>query len=86
MPRGVGMVSLVLIAGAVIGGLIGELLISVQALSSINPYLIKTITIVDIPAVTINLYIIKFIVGLSLTPNLISILGAISAVMLFRRM
>jgi len=86
MRKDVGMVSLFLITGAVIGGLIGELLTSVEALSSITPYLIKTFTIFDVPAVTINLYIIQFIVGLSLHPNLISIFGAIIAVLLSRRM
>jgi hypothetical protein len=81
----VGMVTLFLIAGAVIGGLLGELLAGVQALSGITPYLVKTFTIFDIPPVTINLYIIQLVVGLSLHPNLISILGAIFAIFLFRR-
>lgn len=85
MKKDAGMIVLFLIAGAVIGGLLGELLSGIQALTSITPYLVKTFTIFDIPPVTINLYILQLVVGLSLHPNLISILGAIFAILLFRR-
>lgn len=85
MRKDAGMVILFLIVGTVIGGLLGELLTSVQALSSITPYLVKTFTIFDIPPVTINLFVVKFIVGLSLHPNLISVFGAVLALVLFRR-
>lgn len=86
MKKDVGMVMLFLIAGAVIGGLLGELLNSIQSLSGITPYLVKNYTIIDIPPVAIDLYILKIIVGLSLHPNMISILGAIFAILLFRRL
>jgi hypothetical protein len=86
VKKEVGLIPLFLIAGAVIGGFLGEILTSIQALSGITPYLVKTFPIFDIPPVTINLYIVKFIVGLSLHPNFISILGAIAAYLLFRRL
>lgn len=85
MKRDAGMMVLFFIVGAVIGGLLGELLSGVQALSSIAPYLVKTFTIFDIPPVTINLYIVRLVVGLSLHPNLISVLGAILAIYLLRK-
>lgn len=85
MKKDTGMVALFLILGAVIGGLLGELLNSAQVLTSVAPYLTQTFTILDIPPVTINLYIIQLVVGLSLHPNLISILGAILAIFLLRR-
>lgn len=85
MKKDAVMVVIFFIAGAVIGGLLGELLNGVQALASITPYLVKTFTIFDIPPVTINLYIIQLVIGLSLHPNLISVLGAILAIYLLRR-
>jgi hypothetical protein len=85
MKKDAGMVVFFFIAGAVIGGLIGELLNSIQALASITPYLVKTFPIFDIPPATINLYIVQLVVGLSLHPNLISIFGAILAIFLLRR-
>ncbi|HBS60293.1 MAG TPA: DUF4321 domain-containing protein [Firmicutes bacterium] len=85
VKKDAGMVVIFLIVGAVFGGLLGELLNSFQALAGLAPYLVKTFTILDIPPVTINLYIVQFVVGLSLHPNIISIVGAILAVFLLRR-
>lgn len=79
-----GMLALFLILGAVLGGILGEL-ISGWSLGGITPFLVKTFPIFDLPPITINLYIIKLIVGLSLHPNLISILGVVAAYFVFRR-
>lgn len=85
MKKDAGMMVLFFIVGAVIGGLLGELLSGIQALSSITPYLVKTFTIFDIPPITINLYIVQLVAGLSLHPNLISVIGALLAIYLLRR-
>lgn len=85
MKKDAGMVAIFLIVGAVFGGLLGELLNSLDMLAGIAPYLVKTFTILDIPPVTVNLYIVQVVVGLSLHPNIISIFGAILAVFLLRR-
>lgn len=83
--RGVGILILFLITGAILGGLLGELIAGSTALSGLAPYLIKTFSILDVPPVVINLYVIKLVVGFALNPNLISILGVIVAIVLFRR-
>jgi len=79
------MFLLFLITGAVLGGIIGELLADSTLLAGVAPYLIKPFPIFDLPPVTINLYVIKLVVGFALYPNLISILGIIAAILLFRR-
>lgn len=83
--KGFGMLALFLVTGAVLGGIIGELIASSSMLSGIAPYLVKQFLIFDLPPVSINLYVVKLIVGFALYPNLISILGIIVAVILFRR-
>ncbi|HMM22805.1 MAG TPA: DUF4321 domain-containing protein [Selenomonadales bacterium] len=79
-----GVLALFLILGAVLGGILGEL-IAGWSLGGITPFLVKTFPIFDQPPVTINLYIIQLVIGLSLHPNLISLLGVIAAYFVFRR-
>lgn len=81
--RSFWMVVLFLVLGAIIGGLLGEL-ISGFSLGGLTPYLVKTYPIFDMSPVTVNLYVIKFVFGLSFHPNLISILGMIIAYILIR--
>lgn len=78
-----GTLALFLILGAVFGGILGEM-ISGWALGGLTPYLVKTFPVFDIPPITVNLYIIKLIIGLSLHPNLISILGVVAAYIVFK--
>lgn len=80
-----GLLILFLVTGAVIGGILGELLASTTILGGLAPYLVKTFPIFDLPPVTLNLYVIKLIIGFSLHPNLISIVGILVAIFLFRR-
>ena len=80
-----GMLLLFMITGAVFGGILGEFLSGVDALANWSPYLVKTFLILDVPPVSINLYIVRFMLGFALQPNLISILGMIAATLLFRR-
>lgn len=82
--KGFGLLALFLILGAVLGGILGEL-IAGWPLGGITPYLVKTFPIFDLPPITINLYIVKFVFGMALHPNLISILGVVGAYFLFRR-
>lgn len=78
------VLALFLILGAVLGGILGEL-ISDWPMGGVTPYLVKTFPIFDLPPITINLYVIKLILGFSLHPNLISILGVVAAYIVFRR-
>lgn len=83
--KGYGMLLLFLITGAVFGGILGELISRVDTLAGVAPYLIKTFLVLDVPPVSINLYVVRFMVGFALQPNLISIFGMIAAILLFRR-
>jgi len=83
--KGFGMLALFVITGAVLGGIIGEIIADSTLLTGVAPYLVKQFLIFDLPPVTINLYVIKLVIGFALYPNLISILGIIAAVALFRR-
>lgn len=83
--KGFGMLALFVITGAVLGGIIGEIIADSTLLAGVAPYLVKQFLIFDLPPVTINLYVIKLVIGFALYPNLISLLGMVAAVALFRR-
>lgn len=83
--KSMGMMVLFLITGAVVGGILGELAANSSLLSGVAPYLIKPFPVFDLPPVTINLYVIKLVIGFALYPNLMSVLGIIAAIILFRR-
>lgn len=79
------MLVLFLITGAVVGGILGEM-ISNFSLGGITPYLVKTYPIFDIPPVTVNLYVMKIVLGFALHPSIISIAGIVTALFLFQRL
>lgn len=83
--RGYGILLLFVVTGAVLGGIIGEIIRDVPAFAGIAPYLVQTYPIIDLSPVIINLYIIKFSFGFAVHPNMISILGVILAAFLFKR-
>lgn len=83
--RGAGTLILFLITGAILGGILGEVIAGSTVLTGMAPYLIKTFSILDIPPVVINLYVIKLVVGFALNPNLISVLGMVVAIFIFKR-
>ncbi len=83
--KSVGMLLLFLVTGAVLGGILGEILASSSVLAGIAPYLIKQFHIFDMSPVVINLYVIRLVIGFTLQPNLISILGVVTAIIVFRR-
>lgn len=83
--KSAGMLILFMATGAVLGGILGELLTASSLLSGAAPYLVKQFPIFDVPPVTFNLYVVKLVIGFALYPNLISIIGMLTAVWLFRR-
>lgn len=83
--KGYGILLLFLITGALLAGILGELISHVEILASITPYLVKTFLVLDVPPVSINLYVVRFMIGFALQPNLISILGMIAAILIFKR-
>lgn len=83
--RNYGMAVLFVVVGAILGGLLGELMRQVDVLSGLIPYLVTTYPVFDIQPFTINLYVIQLTIGLSFAPNLMSILGIVLALFLFRK-
>lgn len=83
--RGYGILILFVITGAVLGGILGEIISNVAIFSGISPYLVQTYPVVDVAPVTINLCVIQLSLGFALYPNLISILGILLAIFLFKR-
>ena len=83
--HGYGMAILFVVIGAILGGILGQLLNGVEALSSVMPYLVNTFPVFDTSAFTINLYVIQLTIGLAFAPNLMSMLGIVIALVLFRR-
>ncbi len=85
MTRGYGTCILFVIVGAILGGILGELMRNVTALAGLVPYLVQTYPVFNLPMVTINLYVIQFSFGFVFEPNIMSVLGVILAIVLFRR-
>ena len=80
-----GVFLLFLVTGAIIGGILGELISSSTMFTGMAPYLVKSYPILDIPPMTLNLYVIRLVVGFGFYPNLVSILGIVIAGFLYRR-
>jgi len=78
------MLALFLITGAIVGGVFGEFVAN-WSLGGFAPYLVKTYPIFDLPPLVINLYVVKLVVGFTLQPSVMSIIGVVLAFILFRR-
>ncbi len=79
------MCILFVVVGAILGGILGELIRGMDALQGLVPYLVHTYPVFAMEPATINLYVIQLTLGFSFAPNLMSILGIVLAVFLFRR-
>ena len=73
------------LAGAIIGGLLGELIAGSPAFSGIAPYVTKKYIIFDMSPASINLFIVQMKFGLTIQPNLISVIGVVIAMIFFQR-
>ena len=83
--KSAGICVLFVLIGAVLGGILGELMKEITALNGIVPYLVQTYTILNLSPVHINLYVIQLSFGFVFAPNLMSIFGVLLAVFLFRK-
>ena len=83
--RGFWVFLLFLLTGALLGGLLGELIAATPALAGLAPYLVKKYVIFDMAPAGINLFLMQIKFGFTLQPNLISVLGIVIAIFLFRR-
>ena len=73
------------IVGAVIGGLLGDILAGVDALKSAVPYLVQSYPVLVIEPSVLDLYVVKLTAGISFSPNFLSVLGIIIAIYIFRK-
>ena len=82
---GHGLFSLLLflVCGALIGGIIGQVLSQVS-LSGMIPYLTKTYEIFDFKDIYLNLAVIDVHFGIRFAPNLISIFGILLAAWVYK--
>ncbi len=83
--KSAGICVLFVVIGAVLGGILGELIKEITVLNGIVPYLVQTYPIIDLNPVHINLYVIQLSFGFVFAPNLMSVLGVLLAVFLFRK-
>lgn len=83
--KGYGFLILFVVTGAVLGGILGEVIKDIDSFATIAPYLVKTYSVIDMSPVVINLYVIKLSLGFVFQPNLISIFGVLAAIFLFKR-
>lgn len=79
------MLLIVLMVGAIIGGLTAELLSRIEALAGIVPYLYIGYSVVSISPITVDLFVIKLTFAGSFSPNIMSIIGVVLAFILYRR-
>lgn len=82
--RGILMLCTVLLLGAIIGGLLGDVLAQAN-FSSFVPYLTKQFTILDLQQIELNLFVLDFTFSLRFTLSILSLLGLVAAAILFRR-
>lgn len=82
--KGLLMLILFLFVGAILGGVLGEILSSVS-LAGIMPFLVKQYVLLDIENIRLSLFILDFHFGIRFAPNLLSVLGILLAAWLYRR-
>lgn len=84
LSKSYGTLVLYVVIGAILGGLLGELLSGVDALSSLMPYLKNPYPVINVVPSVIDIYVISLTVGFSFSQNLMSIIGVVIAVWIFR--
>ena len=80
-----GLCVLYVVVGAILGGLLGELMKMSEMLSGVVPYLVTSYPVFDMAPVTLNLYVFRLTLGLAFEPNLMSLLGVVLAVYIFKK-
>lgn len=82
--KSIPVLLLFLIVGGILGGIIGEVL-SGLSFGSIMLDLVRHYEIFNIHNVTLNLYVMELTLGIHFAPNLLSIIGILVAVFIYRR-
>ena len=84
--RGIGLLVLVVIAGLVIGSLLGELVGSFLPSGRVQDLFMRGPTIGLTSPVTLDLRFLSFTFGLALKVNLVGVLGIVLAALTLRRL
>lgn len=76
---------LFIIIGAIVGTGIGEFLTTIPSISEMASFLVKKYLILSVPPVTVNLIVATFVIGFSLQPSIMTMLGVIFGIFLYKR-
>lgn len=83
--KGWFMFFLFMATGAIVGGLLGDAMVSSNAFGPGTNFLVHKYQILNIPPAVIDFYVMKITVGFAFSPNLVAILGMLVALLLFNR-
>ena len=84
--RGLGLIILIVVAGLVVGSLLGELVASVLPAGTIQDLLTRGPQIGLTPPATIDLRFVALTFGMMLKVNVVGILGVVLAAFALRRL
>ncbi len=76
---------LFIIIGAIVGTGLGEFLTTIPSISDIASFLVKKYSILSVPPVTVDLIAATFVIGFSLQPSIMTMLGVIFGIFLYKR-
>ena len=76
---------LVLATGAIIGGLLGDAISASQIFGPGSSFFVQKFQVLNIPPAVIDFYVMKITVGFVFSPNLVSIVGMIVALVIFNK-
>lgn len=76
---------LFIIIGAIVGTGIGEFLTTIPSIADIATFLVKKYLILSVPPVTVNLIVATFVIGFSLQPSIMTMLGVVFGIFLYKR-
>jgi hypothetical protein len=81
----VWMLLVFLAVGAIVGGLLGELMRQTEAFAGLVPYVASETPVFAVAPFELNLFVFRFTMGISFSPNLMAGLGMIAAIFAFRK-
>ena len=84
--RGLGLIILIVVAGLVVGSLLGELVASVLPAGTIQDLLTRGPQIGLTPPATVDLRFVALTFGMMLKVNVVGILGVVLAAFALRRL
>lgn len=76
---------LFIIIGAIVGTGVGEFLTTIPSIFDIASFLVKKYLILSVPPVTVNLIVVTFVIGFSLQPSIMTMLGVVFGIFLYKR-